>query len=66
MDRVIAEVYMLVNKDPEKGIIFRAETSPKGLWDVIEDEEFMGTGCRREDLRMQGWRAKKVKIVLEE
>ena len=54
------QVWMLVNKEDQ--VIYCIGTSAQEVWEKVIDEEIMGTGITKADLKKQGFRAKKVAI----
>lgn len=60
---ILDTVWMVVCPD-NKGVIYQVGTSAKEVWQKIIDDETMGTGVTKEDLRKRGYRAKKVTITI--
>jgi len=46
------------------GLMYIMGESKKGVWEAMEESEWMGTGVTRRELRKQGWVARKLTIGL--
>ena len=63
MSKVLDKVWVVVLPN-DAGVIYAVSGSLAELWADIEERELMGTGITAEALRRNGYRAKRVEIVL--
>ena len=61
--KVLDRLWMVVLPN-DVGVIYAVSSSREELWADIEERELMGTGITAEALRRNGYRAKRVEIVL--
>lgn len=63
MSKVVDRVWMLVGTD--NNVIYEIGTSASEVWRKTIRRQIMGTGKTKEDLKREGYRAKKVSIVVD-
>jgi hypothetical protein len=62
--KLLSEVWMLVYKNDD-GVIYEIGCSASDVWRKVIENETMGTGYTKEGLKKRGFKAKKVKIMLD-
>lgn len=59
---VKGNLWMMVN-DKDKSVVYVAAGSAKDLIDIVLEQEILGTGWTRKELRRRGWKARKVLTI---
>jgi hypothetical protein len=63
---ILDTIWMIVMPD-NRGIVYNTiSTRPSDCWRLLEEGQLMGTAMDRKRLRAQGYRVKRVQVVIPE